>query len=137
MREILFKAQAIKSRVWVEGLLWRKKYNSKTLYIRWFPNQDDEEEVYCVDPETVCQYTGLTDKNGQKIWENDIVVRVDRRNGIYIFREQPKMNCKVIWSDRHGFDTVPSCGYFDKNNALECEVIGNIFDNPELLKGGE
>lgn len=93
----------------------------------------NEFRFYEIDPETLCVFTGMTDKNGNKIWENDIVKRVDRRNGLYVFREQPKMNCKVVWSDRHGFDTEPSCGYFDKKNATECEVIGNIFNNPELL----
>lgn len=83
------------------------------------------------------QYTGLTDRNGNNIWENDIVERTDRRNGLCLFREQPKMNCKVVYSHRHGFDTEPSCGYFDNKSALECKVIGNVFDNKKLLKGSE
>ena len=90
-----------------------------------------------IDPETLCQYTGLTDRNGNNIWENDIVERTDRRNGLYLFREQPKMNCKVVYSHRPGFDTEPSCGYFDNKSALECKVIGNVFDNKKLLKGSE
>lgn len=140
MREILFKAKRTDNGEWVEGHYYSQVYHEGTIEEEWYhfikPIGSESWESIRVKPETICQYTGLTDKNGRKIWENDIVVRVDRRNGIYIFREQPKMNCKVIWSDRHGFDTVPSCGYFDKNNALECEVIGNIFDNQELLKGG-
>ena len=81
-----------------------------------------------VDPSTICQCTGIKDKNGKLIWENDIVKRVDRRNNRYIFHEQPSMNCKVVWTYNYGFDTLPSCGYFDKSDGLECEVIGNIFD---------
>lgn len=127
MREILFKAKRIDDGEWVEGYYMNRVNHEIIQYGTWI--------IYEVDENTVCQYTGLTDKNGNKIWENDVVERVDRRNGLYVFREQPKMNCKVVWTDRHGYDTEPSCGYFDKKNALECSVIGNIFDNADLLKG--
>lgn len=126
----LFKAKRIDNGEWLEGLVTRIE-NTFCLIREYGSNIS-----YECDVNTLCQYTGLTDKNGNKIWENDVVKRVDRRNGLYVFREQPKMNCKVVWTDRHGYDTEPSCGYFDKKNALECEVIGNIFDNPELLKVG-
>lgn len=129
-REILFKAKTC-SGEWVEGLLAHKDD-------KWYiSNKAGMPFAFEVRPETICQYTGLTDKGGNKIWENDIVERIDRRNGLYLFREQPKMNCKVVYTHRHGFDTEPSCGYFDDKSALECKVISNIFDNKELLEGGE
>lgn len=140
MREILFKAKTEmivgayncgkEDGEWVQGYL---RCDCGKWLIYQFETDRADQVAYEVNPDTICQYIGLTDKNGNKIWENDVVERVDRRNGIYVFREQPKMNCKVTWTDRHGYDTEPSCGYFDKRNALECEVIGNIFDNPELL----
>lgn len=141
MREIIFKAKRIDNGEWVQGYLL-KKYYQESPHDRFaiqYKTKGDEYEwtpkymAVEIDESTLCQYTGLTDKNGNKIWENDVVERVDRRNGLYVFREQPKMNCKVVWTDRHGYDTIPSCGYFDIKNALECEVIGNVFDNPELI----
>lgn len=133
-REILFKAKRIENGEWVEGY-YQKRYDEmerERHYIFWCKSNIVWEYAE-IDPDTICQYTGLTDKNGNRIWENDIVKRVDRRNGLYVSREQPKMNCKVVWTYKHGYDTEPSCGYFDTKNAMECEVIGNIFDNPELL----
>ena len=98
-----------------------------------------EVGMHQVDESTICQCTGLRDKNGKLIFENDIVKRVDRRNDRHIFREQPSMNCKVVWTYNYGFDTLPSCGYFDKSDGLECEVIGNFFDegSENIGKGAE
>lgn len=146
MRDILFKAKRIDNGEWVEGWIVPTMHNTyhdgyRIIDVRGinYDELDGWEPTFIsweVDKNTISQYTGLNDKNGNRICENDVVVRVDRRNGLYVFREQPKMNCKVVWTDRHGFDTVPSCGYFGIKNALECEVIGNVFDNPELLEGG-
>lgn len=91
-----------------------------------------------VDKTTICQCTGLTDKNGQEIWENDIV-RVwgdtdDFGNDLYYF-------FKVVWnkdlccwwlSDIYTKDD--ECLYI---YLKEIEILGNVFDNQELLEGGE
>lgn len=126
MREILFKAKRIKNGEWVEGLLWKKKYNSNNIFISCFPDKDDNEETYVVDPNTICQYTGLTDKNGNKIWENDVV----KDNVVF---------GTVVWDEKHVQFMIDD--EFDGHQEYtdwwgEVEVIGNIFDNPELLKGG-
>lgn len=85
-----------------------------------------------IDIKTLCQYTGLTDKNGNKIWENDVVkcnYNYYGDKGTYIgkviFRED---TCLFLVTD------MKSTNYEWWNE--EKEVIGNIFDNPELLKEG-
>ena len=129
MREILFKAKRIDNGEWVYGnYAFCDCYTKQKHYI--FQNKPHE---HAVDETTICQYTGLTDKNGNKIWENDIVKKVDT-NGLGWHRER---NCKVSF-DRLGFwllTTEYGDGYwiaeFDRE---QLEVIGNIFDNPELLQ---
>ena len=131
----LYRAKRCDNGEWVEGYY---VYNEKH-YIGVLCTEHNVVPAiswYEVDPSTICQCTGLRDKNGKLIFENDIVKRVDKRNGRHIFREQPSMNCKVVWTYNYGFDTLPSCGHFDKSDGLECDVIGSAIDNPELLGVG-
>lgn len=133
MREILFRGKHTRTGEWVEGLLWKKKYNHDKLFISCFPNKDDDEEIFIVIPETVGQFTSLTDKNGKKIFEGDIVEGWDftAEDGGY----------GVVTFDDGAFEVVGSCynntvGTFHENYyGKDFEVIGNIHDNPELLKG--
>ena len=136
MREILFKAKRADNGEWVEGLLWKKKYQSSKWFIRCFPDKDDNEEVYIIDINTLCQYTGLTDKNGNNIWENDVVRYCD---------DLANMNKEdlVKWNETHAsFVRLHKSKmglqylYIDECIASRCEVIGNIFDNPELIEMG-
>ena len=85
-----------------------------------------------VDPETLCQFTGLCDKNGKRIWENDIVFVTDENDcsgqistgiGDVIFIEG-------MWY----IDGRPQEGLYDINKVFQIEVIGNAFDNQELLQ---
>lgn len=133
MREILFKAKRIDNGEWVEGLLtvmWGQYH---------IINPDNENTAYPIDTETICQYTGLSDKNSNKIWENDIVKCYadtdDLGNDLYFFY-------KVIWhesyycwwlSDIHTLEDE----YLHQYNSSDIEVIGNIFDNPELMSRTE
>ena len=78
-----------------------------------------------VRTDTICQCTGLKDKNGKLIWENDIL---NSGNLVVTWREELASYCltKKGWMYQHFFgEAVDAC---------ECEVIGNIFDNPELLE---
>lgn len=140
MREILFKAKRIDNREWIIGSLIKTK---KDYYICEKPYECMDEysslngQSYgfggfkFVDPSTICQYTGLTDKNSQKIWENDIV------ETIYNGKQNP--NYVVIWDkDDLGFLATNGKEHYGTNSEYlgcceEIIVIGNIFDNPELL----
>ena len=87
-----------------------------------------------VNKETVCEYTGLTDKNGRKVFENDIIGRYSkhREEWDYGVVKYGEFNCSCC-SGVYGW-------YFDDEDIRDCdmyEVRGNIFDNAELLKGGE
>lgn len=132
MREILFRGKCVDSGEWVEGFYVNvpehyKHEMSRKSYIVSINNGLFMEVV----PETVGQFTGLTYKNGKKIFEGDII----RNNG------------NEIGVIRHGKYDVYSHYVFggyccvDKTSALvdwtsgwRCEVIGTIYDNPELLE---
>lgn len=139
MREILFRAkrknwrELPKEEWWVEGNLITNERQEGTAYIGYIFDVNngmiEDFDIVEVCPATVCQYTGLKDKSGERIWENDIV--------------------KIENSMDEGIGNVElfnGMWYVDgeANNALydiieydddaEVEVIGNILDNPELLK---
>ena len=125
MRDILFKAKTYNGE-WVQGLLAHKDN-------KWYiSNKEGMPFAFEVRPETIGQYTGLKDKNGNKIWENDIVNKVDT-NGLGYHRER---KCKVSF-DELGYwllTTEYGDGYWlGEFDSEQLEVIGNIFDNPELL----
>lgn len=92
-------------------------------------NLPDENIAYPIETETVCQYTGLTDKNGRKIFERDIVKVVDKSHENEVFG---------IGDISFGDGSWKLCGeilyWLEDIISFEFEVIGNIFDNPNLLK---
>lgn len=98
--------------------------------------------TYTITPETVGQFTGLYDKNGKEIYEGDIVKMSTAMYGDEIFRvsyEDNHIGAFCLCSDEQE-DTSRFVSIFGRNYGYEpfyCEVIGNIHDNPELLKGGE
>lgn len=142
MREILFKGKRTDNGGWIEGYyVCLGKYHyiltGKLDITKGYPIFVH----YDVIPETVGQYTGLTDKNGKKIFEGDI--GKDRGGNIHIVkygRFTPKNFYRMF-----GYDTTVSIyGLHTVCDEVECmlptnhtlEIIGNIHDNPELLKGG-
>lgn len=134
MREILFKAKRTDNGEWVEGSLI--VYPDGDSYICGDCDEPYTLNKYKVDPETVCQYTGLTDMKGQKIWENDIVSITwhDIKEDKCIKR----IVARVIFEDgsfrfdlgRYGHVPIGD-RYF--NYALY-ERVGSYIDNPELLE---
>lgn len=137
MREILFRAKRIDNGGWVEGYFaigkWyldeKERYAILPIDLCFYPHCEINEWIE-IDPETVCQYTGLKDKNGKRIWENDIV------------RIENSMDEGIGNIEFYGgmwyVDGEPSNSLYDivEYDDGELEVIGNIFDTPELLKGG-
>ena len=105
------------------NMFTRESYNEDLGFENW----------YKVDPSTICQCIGLKDKNGKLIWENDVVGFWDTystENG------QAEMDCigKVVWDDETISFQVTNRLSAESYEVLdECGVIGNIFDNPELI----
>lgn len=94
------------------------------------PNKHLRAEVL---PETVCQYTGLTDKNGRKIFEGDIVAYMDTYSTDNGYAESDCIG-KVFWCEEELCLSVTERLSAESWEVLEdCCVIGNIFDNPELI----
>ena len=140
MKEILFKAKRLDNGDWVEGYLVRHPSASQigddysTWYIHVPPTDpDDSGGVFNVDPSTVSQYTGLTDKNGKKIFEGDIV----KWGHIPGYRENPVRTAEVKIAPDIQFDaiicntrTVFHYGAFAYAGRIDkaLEVIGSIHD---------
>ena len=134
MREILFKAKRIIDGEWVEGDIIHSLYKIGDVCVGNFGNGNG---IYQVDEKTICQYTGLTDKNGNKIWENDVCDRNEKYPEVV---KQHKGDWVLDYSYAFGKEdgySYCNLGFYtcERNNCVE--DIGNIFDDPELLKGGE
>ena len=142
-REILFKAKRINNGKWVEGY-YQKRYDEmerERHYIFWCKSNIVWEYAE-IDPDTICQYTGLTDKNDNKIWENDIVKKhfytdydACVNSEEYIGFVQFECFAWVVKSPKEKlirtYPIIEAMAYSE--DVKHFEVIGNIFDNPELL----
>lgn len=162
-REHIYKAKRVnwkelpKEEWWVEGDLFEGKENS---YIftnvkvtdKWEKSEIGADVIgYLVDPETVCEYTQMADINKNKIWENDIVLvkhsKLDKESDDTVFMPdiiEYTRNYVIEFVNKGGH-----CGYRCRNKSIhfaisgntvynhKIVVIGNVFDNLELLEGGE
>lgn len=134
MREILFKAKSVYDGEWVEGYYLRDQYHIGGKDIIFYRKDSDWFTVYTdrIDIETLCQFTGLTDKNGNKIWENDILMA-------HLDEFYPEdTTCETVEWGFAGFVVHEANStdreYLDKFDLENFEVVGNIFDNKELLQ---
>ena len=138
MREILFRGKRIDNGEWIEGYYAAEPYVKSTYnygYILEIEKDLYAKKAYLVDSRTVGQYTGLTDKNGKKIFIDDIVeakrppfiqrgVVTQLSDGLYVFKGEK-------YHDLIDFKLE------DVNLERCLSVIGNVHDNPELLEVGE
>lgn len=126
MRELLFRAKTPEG-AWVEGDLIHERYGTCIQRIDETSGKSERHKIV-ICPETLCQFTGLIDKNNQKIWENDIVFVTDD-DGCY---EQVDTGIGEIeffeglWYVGGNVQT----GLYEVDIAMSIEVIGNIFDDP-------
>ena len=125
-REILFKAKRKDNGKWVEGYYRRIPCMGMLEHYIMPRNPKNGMEQYAIDPDTLCQYTGLTDKNGKKIWENDILnCGMKLRVSWHTFKASWVLS-KKGWMYNHFFG--------ESVEPEDVEVIGNIFDNADLLE---
>ena len=140
MREILFRAKRIDNGEWVEGQyafilnpITESGEPIKHLICNGTNIFNDE-----IDLETLCQYTGMKDKNGNRIWENDIVVCKQYIGGNFVDYHIEYGYVEMKYGAFGIHRSNPDAYYRPFKDWLEdyeYEVIGNIFDTPELLKG--
>lgn len=127
MREILFKGKRIDNGEWVEGNLISASDGRRAI-----SETSGNWELYTCFPETICQFTGLCDKNGKRIWENDILMaHLDEPYPEDVTYETVEWNV-AGWVGRETGSTNRQ--YLDKFDLEHFEVVGNIFDNKELLQ---
>lgn len=143
-REILFKAKRLDNGKQVEGYyckLDETTYCISEDYERYpvpthhyilheamtdwgLPNRFLQFEI---NPDTLCQFTGLTDKNGKKIWENDILR--NKKGDIGVVQWFEEHTAFMIWNK-----TKNCVCYLSENDFSKIEIIGNVFDNADLLE---
>ena len=139
MDRYLYKAKRLDNGEWVQGYLfgiWEKRY------ILWGMTNDIPNMIE-VDPTTICQCTGLKDKNGKLIWENDIL-----HNGNYFVVKwnAPCARFDIVLNNSHNIPIGKwepmicdwkTNDFKEYKKAVDYEVIGNVFDNKELLESEE
>ena len=162
MREILFCGKRLDNGEWADGYLYEhepalvgivsendvpepsKWFVTRTGFADW--NMPRPVEFVEVDPSTVGQYTGLKDKNGKRIFEGDMIKPFDDEVDKMVVEFHHGQFLLCLYGDRgymaeYGWEEEGNYGCFEaeplSSYGDDIEVIGNIHDNPKMLKGGE
>lgn len=148
MREILFKAKSIQTGEWIEGIPIKTHLG---LFISFEENPHycsqygymEIDDILMVDGKTLCRFTVLCDKNGNKIWENDIIkyyfgeiyapIKYGCYQNCFDSQKAEHIGFYVDWSDDKCLRK--DLGYWI--DMVDAIPAGNIFDNPELLQENE
>lgn len=150
----LFKAKRLDNGEWVQGVPFEIEGkqvilindNENYLRVHYLEENMWNAEIYAieVDHTTICQCTGLRDKNGKLIWENDIVknllsdecaqIKYGSYQSCFNSTKTEHVGFYVDWTGRYAKSYRKDLGYWI--NMVDTEVIGNAFDSPELLKRG-
>lgn len=144
----LFKAKFDDSDRWVKGELVEVNdsyliipNHASKISVCWF----SASNIIEVKKDTICQCTGLKDKNGNLIWENDIVkdlfsdvytqIKYGGYQSCFDSTKVEHIGFYVNWFGRYAKSRRKDLGYWI--NMVDAEIVGNTFDNPELLESGE
>lgn len=147
MREILFKGKRKDNGEWVEGSLitsinraWISSEKTDSQRLRSISNTNAIWRSIEIIPDTICQFTGLYDKNGKRIWENDIIkyhfgeicapIKYGCYQNCFDSQKTEHVGFYVDWSDDKCLRK--DLGFWI--NMVGTMQVGNIFDNPELLQ---
>ncbi len=145
-REILFRGKSIGIGVWLYGHLFNygltAPSNVPCISVCVPKSWKEACILYAVSPDTIGQYTGLTDKNGVKIFEGDVVhLKGDGYAGAKIGKDYYRVVtfhegsfCLSIEDGVHYPLHTPIYEHSDSHNIVNWDVIGNVTDNPELIK---
>lgn len=121
----LFRAKRKDNGEWTEGFLL-KRWDGLWIFTI------DEKFADLIIPSTICQCTGLKDKNGKLIFENDIL-----SGHIDVELPEDETRKRVVWYENGWCTNEPGCDYYEELDDFDSEnfeVIGNMIDNPELLE---
>lgn len=143
MREILFRGKRLDTGQWVYGYIRHYENNQHTTE-KWTLYEPALSLEHEIDPNTVGQYTGVVDRLGKQVFEDDIIGYTDTDTG------KTKIFGVVKWYHEGNFyiNTDTYCNYTSDNDCAnigymmnrattKLSVIGNIHDNPEMLEGGK
>ena len=127
MNRYLYKAKRIDNGEWVQGYIVKYGCTGREKYYI-VPDYASALYSFLIDSSTICQCTGLKDKNGKLIWENDIVVCRDFTEEKYVIAWKQDEACFEY--QQYGCSIMN----FEQLSGCEVEVIGNIIDNAGLLE---